>query len=192
MSAKVVKCVHISKYFPFRRARAVWGLTIQHLAEAPGQRDVLHGFGRFEQRGDLFGGKSGDSAADLRDEEIQLGIQPCELDEFIDIGLDGFDAALHGGYGIALALEADTLSPDGSELHEGQVCGSSGVHSGEVASENEDFVGLEGDDVVGRYFHGRFVFPKIGKKAIRGNSPDGITLFIWMGARRFYFPGYGL
>ena len=144
------------------------GLAIQHLAEAPGQGDILLCFCRFEQRGDLFGCKSGDSAADLRNEEVQLGIQSGEFDEFIDIGFDGFDASLHGGYGIALSLESDALSPDGSELCESQACGTSGVHSGEVAAENEDFVGLEGDDVVWRYFHWVVCFSKDREKGDSG------------------------
>ena len=65
-----------------------------------------------------------------------------ERDEFVDIGAYGFDAALHGWDGIRLTLEADSLTVDGTEAFVSNAGSTSAVVTGEVATEDEDFVRL--------------------------------------------------
>ena len=71
----------------------------------------------------------------------------CKLDKLVHIGLDCFHSALHGRYGITLPLQSDTLSPDSPESLICQPCSTPAVHTCEVATEHEDFVGLEFSDV---------------------------------------------
>ena len=73
-----------------------------------------------------------------------------EGDEFVDIGAYGFDAALHGGDGIRLTLEADSLTVDGTEAFVGQPCGTTAVVASQIAAENEYLVWLQVSDEIGR------------------------------------------
>lgn len=130
--------------------RGCFGISvIQDLPEGSGQEDVLHAACRFEERGDLPGREPRDAASDLCHEERQLRTSFRECDELLHIGADGLDIALHGGNGVAASLKSDALAPYGAEFPEREVRGSSGVHSGEVASEDEYLVFAEIGDMVG-------------------------------------------
>ena len=72
-----------------------------------------------------------------------------EADEILNVGQDGVHAALHGGDGIALALQANTLSHDGTELLHSRPCRAAGVCASQVATENENLIILEISDVIG-------------------------------------------
>ena len=100
----------------------------------------------------LGGGESGDAAAYAGDVECQFGVSAGKFNEGIDIGADCIDAALHGGDGIGVALQSFALAPDGSEAFMGDVRGSAGMCSCEIAAEHEDVVGTQGRDVIGRKF----------------------------------------
>ena len=58
-----------------------------------------------EQRRDFIISKSGDAATDASNEEGEGRVLLGELDKLVHIRTDGFYAALHGGDGIALALQ---------------------------------------------------------------------------------------
>jgi len=83
---------------------------------AEGEDDVVDIVGGSEERGDFFVGEAGNATANTSNEEGVLGVLAGKLDEFIDIGLDGFNAALHGGNAVTLALQTNTLAPDGAKL----------------------------------------------------------------------------
>ena len=74
----------------------------------------------------------------------------CETDELLDVGQDGVGTALHGGDGIALALQTHALSHDSAEFFNGDSCCATGMHTREVAAEDEDLVIAEAPDVVRR------------------------------------------
>ena len=71
-----------------------------------------------------------------------------EGDETLD-GLAGAGEAFHGGDGVALALEAFTVTPLCSEMVQGEAGGTSGVVAEVVGAEDEDLAGLEGTDAFG-------------------------------------------
>ena len=73
-----------------------------------------------------------------------------ETDELLDVGQDGVRTALHGGDGIALSLQAYTLSHDSAEFFNGYSCCTTGMHARKIAAEDEDLVVIEFPDVVGR------------------------------------------
>ena len=64
-------------------------------------------------------------------------------------GLTGAGEAFHGGDGVALALEAFTVTPLCSEVVQGETGGTSGVMAEVVGAEDEDLAGLEGTDAFG-------------------------------------------
>ena len=101
----------------------------------------------------LLVGEACDSATDACYEKGEFGVLLCEGDEFVDIGAYGFDAALHGGDGIRLTLEADSLTVDGTEAFVSNAGSTSTVVTGEVATEDEDFVRLEVGDEFGSVLH---------------------------------------
>ena len=61
----------------------------------------------------------------------------------------GAGEAFHGGDGVALALEAFTVTPLCSEMVKGEAGGTTGVVSKMVGAEDEDVAGLEGTDTFG-------------------------------------------
>ena len=120
-----------------------------------GQDNVVDGVGLAEQRGYFFVGESCNAAADACDEECEFGMRLGERDEFVHIRTDGVDASLHGGDGVAPALQSYALSHDGSELAVGRVGGATAVQTIQVAAENEYLVRLQfGNEFRG----GPFVF----------------------------------
>ena len=96
-----------------------------------------------EQRGDFFIRKSCDAAADASYEECQFWVMFGELDELVHIRTDGVNAALHRRDGIALTLQTNALTHDGSKLAVGDVSRTSAVHPLQVAAEHKDFVWLQ-------------------------------------------------
>lgn len=90
-----------------------------------------------EEGGYFLFAETGNAAADGGDEEMQFRVCLGKCDKCIDIGDYGFHAALHGGNGIALALQAFALSPDGAELVVSKTSGTTGMPAGQVAAENE-------------------------------------------------------
>lgn len=62
-----------------------------------------------------------------------------EGDELVDVRGYSFHSTLHGWDGVAAALEADSLAHDGAEEFHGGSGGATGVHSCQVATEDEDF-----------------------------------------------------
>ena len=93
--------------------------VLYHLMERAGKDDVgdIEGIGK--QGGDLLVSETGDSASYPSYIEGELWVLTGKVDEFVDVGLDGLYPTLHGGYGIAVPLESDPLSIDGSELLKG-------------------------------------------------------------------------
>lgn len=101
--------------------------------------------------GDLPGMEAGNAAADRGDKEGQLGMGSGEGDELIDMGDDGLRTSLHGGDGVATALQADALSPDSPEVIEGVAGSASSMEALEVAAKDEDLARLQTTDVSRRY-----------------------------------------
>lgn len=77
-----------------------------------------------------------------------------EGNETLD-SLAGAGEAFHGGDGVALALEAFTVTPLGSEVVQGEAGGTSGMMSEVVGAEDENLAGLEGTDAFGGDLVGR-------------------------------------
>ena len=103
-----------------------------------------------EQRGDFFIREACDAAADASDEERQFRVLLGECDELVHIRTDGVHAALHRGDGIALTLQANALTHDGSKLAVGDVGRTAAVHSLQIAAEDENLVRLQRCDTLGR------------------------------------------
>ena len=105
--------------------------------------DILHADGFLKQWGDVVGRKSGYATAYRGDEKRLFWMRLGIADKLIHIGLDGLHAALHGGNGIALSLRTVTVAEDCTEVQSCHACGTASVHTGEVAAEDENLVGLE-------------------------------------------------
>ena len=63
-----------------------------------------------------------------------------ESDELIHVRLNGFHTALHRGDGVTLSLQSHTLSIYRAESVVCQASRAALMKTGEVASENENFV----------------------------------------------------
>lgn len=63
-----------------------------------------------------------------------------EGDEIVNVWLDGLNATLHGGNGVALATKANSATHHRSEPLEGHISSSAAMHAFEVAAEDEDFI----------------------------------------------------
>ena len=104
------------------------------------QADIAQINGSLEQWCDFFVLEAGNAAADAGDEKMHFGMFLGKDDEFIYVGLDEVHAAVHSGYGVTFALQAHTLSPDGTKLIEGNTGGTSAVHASQVAAENKNLI----------------------------------------------------
>ncbi len=111
--------------------------------------DILHVDGGGKQWRNLCIGEARDAATDARDQEGQLGMLLGKSDELINVGLDGVHTALHRRDGVALSLQSNALSPDGTKLLDGYPCRSATVQALNVATEHKDFVFAEAMDIVG-------------------------------------------
>lgn len=107
------------------------------------QTDILNLLRRGKQGGDLLVPEAGDSAADSRHIKEELGVGLGVFDEFIDIGLDGVDATLHGRYRVGLAPVPNAAAHHGAEIPERKPGRAAVVHAFQIAAEDEDFIGLE-------------------------------------------------
>ena len=116
--------------------------------EGLGKIDVGEVFGIGKEGGDFLCGVSGYAAAYGGYEEGEFLMLLGEGDETLD-GLAGAGEAFHGGDGVALALEAFTVTPLCSEMVQGEAGGTSGVVTEVVGAEDEDLAGLEGTDAFG-------------------------------------------
>ena len=115
----------------------------KHLDKCLRETDIVTVKRFAEERGDFFVPEARNAAAYARHVEEQLRVLPGEGDELIHIGFDGLHAPLHGGDGVALAAETNAAAHHGTELTPGDIRCAAAVHSGEVASEHEDFIGLQ-------------------------------------------------
>lgn len=107
------------------------------------QEDVGDEVCILEERGNLFVAESCDAAAYAGDEECELGMLLRKEDKVVHVGLDGIDAALHGGDGVALTLEPYALSVYGAETFVGNAGSTTAVVTGKVAAKDEDLVFFE-------------------------------------------------
>ena len=114
-----------------------------------GQDDVGDKVGVGKEWSNLLFGETGNPTAYTSDEERQFGVLLCKADKLIDVGADGLHTALHGGDGIALPLQAYTLTVDGSEALIGQPCGTAAVMPCKVAPKYEHLIGFKVGDKVG-------------------------------------------
>lgn len=94
-------------------------------------------------------GEAGYAAAHAGYEKVQLGMRGNVAAKVFNVGGYGVNAAVHRRDGIGLAVMAGALTPHRTEFLMGDARGASAVTSGEVAAEDEDFVGLQGGDEVG-------------------------------------------
>ena len=61
-------------------------------------------------------------------------------DEIIHVWTDGFYAALHRRDGVTLALQANALSHDGTEMEAGNAGGSTTMHDSQIAAKHKNLV----------------------------------------------------
>lgn len=87
--------------------------------------------------------EASDAASYACDIEKQFRVFLGKGNELVDIGLDGFGTALHGWDGIALSLQADTLSPYGSKFHLRDARRATAMMALKVAAKNEHFIRLQ-------------------------------------------------
>lgn len=73
----------------------------------------------------------------------------CKLNKFVYIRADCFYSTLHGRYSVSLSLQTYTLSPDGTSFVHCQKGGTTAMMPGQIAAENEYFIGLQSFDVIG-------------------------------------------
>ena len=109
----------------------------QFFPELFGKGDIADRDGVLEQGCYLGIGEACDAAADAGDEEVHLRMLLCEGYEFVDIGLDGFDSALHGGDGITLPLQTNPLPPYRPEPLHRCSCRTASMPSAQIAAEDE-------------------------------------------------------
>ena len=106
------------------------------------ENHILHISNLGEQRGDFLRLKACNPAAYAGHKEPELRVLTGESNELIDIRLDGLYAALHGGNGVAMSLEANALPPDSAEALVCQPGSPASMRAGKVAAKDEDFVFL--------------------------------------------------
>lgn len=121
---------------------------MKYLPEVEREADVPDIESRGEQRGNVGDLVARDAATDTGDEEGELGMLAGESDETVDVFAHGIDA-FHGGYGIALPLQAIALAEDGAETLHGGVGGAATVHARGIAAEDEYLTLFERGDAVG-------------------------------------------
>lgn len=112
-------------------------LGFEESGEVAREDYVGEGEGPAEEGCYLCGGEAGYTTAYAGDVECQFGMLSGKFNEGVDVGTDGIDAALHGGDGIGVALEAFAPAPDGSEAFVGYAGCAAGVCAGKVAAEHE-------------------------------------------------------
>ena len=112
--------------------------------------DVLHVDGTGKQRCNFPRRESSDAASNFGDQESQLGMLLGEGDELLHVRKDGVRAALHGRDGIALSLQTNALTHDGTELLNSDTRCPTTVHTVQIAAKDEDFISFEAFDELRR------------------------------------------
>ena len=79
----------------------------------------------------------------------------CKLNELVYIGFNSFYSTLHGRYSITLSLQSDTLPPNSPEFLICQPRCTTSMYARKIATEDENFIRLERDDMIGCYSHNR-------------------------------------
>lgn len=87
----------------------------------------------------LFVSESGDATSDARHEKHLVGVRLSICNKFVNIRAYLIDTTMHCRDGVAVACHADSDSPFCSEVLVGNACRSTSMHSGQVASKDEDF-----------------------------------------------------
>ena len=105
--------------------------------------DILYIDCILKQRGNVLWEEARNTTSDGGDEESLIRVRLSISDELVNIRLDRLNASLHRRYSVALSLWAITITHHGTKVKAGCACGTSTVHSGKVATEDEDLVGLE-------------------------------------------------
>ena len=96
--------------------------------------------------------ESGDAAPDACDVEGEFGMCLGKSYKFIDIRFDGVHTALHGGDGVALPLQADSLPPYSTELVPCDPSSAATMKSIQIAAKDKYLVGLQLGNEVGCIF----------------------------------------
>ena len=100
------------------------------------------------------------AATDGGDKKTLVGVRGCIADKVVNIGADGVNTTLHGGYGIALSLYANAYAHLGTKVEARCASCATTVHAFEVAAKYKDFVFLECADAFGgnaRIVHNLYV-----------------------------------
>ena len=113
--------------------------VLEDADEGAGQGDVVDAECFSEEWSHIFVAESGDATSDACHEKHLVGVLLCVDDEVIDIRSYLIDTTMHCRDGVAVACHADSDSPFCSEVLVGNACRSSSMHSGQVASKDEDF-----------------------------------------------------
>ena len=130
---------------PYPSFPIVWAVpsNTQHLNKILGKNDIVKVDGFQKQRGYLEGSEGSDSAANTCDEEFVVTMAEGKLNELVHIGFDGLHPALHGGNGVALSLQSNTLAPYCSKATVGQTGSSATMCASKVAAKDENLAGLQ-------------------------------------------------
>ena len=112
----------------------------EYLHEGLGENDIVHVKGAVKQGCYLLVGESGYAATYACNQKCGLIPLVGEVKKLIDIGADGINATLHGGYGIRVALDTDPIPPLGSETLIGNAGSSSDMDALKIAAKHENFV----------------------------------------------------
>lgn len=96
-----------------------------------------------KKRGNLFVAEAGYATTYTGDEECEFGVLLGKSNEFIHVGTNVLDSAMHSGNGIALTLESDTLAHDGTKTLVGHAGGTSAMHALQVGPKHKDLIFFE-------------------------------------------------
>ena len=104
------------------------------------QTDILDSSSSGKQGRYLFVLEASNATSNAGDIEKYIRMLPGIFDEFVDVGLDGFNSALHGWDGITMAAMSHTAAHDRAKLLESDICSSTAVHSFQIAPKDENLV----------------------------------------------------
>ena len=118
-------------------------IIVDDLGERFGQEDVIGMNRMFEEWRYLVGHKARYTAANRRNEKRVLRMRLGKRDKLIHVGFDSLYPTLHGRNGVALSLQANTLSPYGAEALHGDTGCTTCVHARQIATEDKHLVRLQ-------------------------------------------------
>lgn len=116
---------------------------LQNLDKTLRKTYILNTYSLAEKRGYFLIPEAGNAATDACNVKEQFGMLLCKGDEVIYVRFDGLYTTLHSRNGVTLTTKANPAAHDGAELLPGYKCGSSAMHSFQVAPEDENFIGLQ-------------------------------------------------